>query len=48
MDWIGLLETVSRMQPKIPVIMITGFWGVEIEETAGIKEQGDLLIIYSA
>jgi FixJ family two-component response regulator len=32
MDGIGLLETVSRMQPSIPVIMITGFGGVEIEE----------------
>ncbi len=47
MDGICLLETVSRMQPKIPVIMITGFWGVEIEENAGIKDQGDFVINHS-
>jgi len=38
MDGIGLLETVSRMQPKIPVIIITGFGGVEIEEEC--REKG--------
>jgi hypothetical protein len=48
MDGIGLWETVSRMQPKIPVIRITGFWGVEIEENAGIKDQGDFVINHSA
>jgi DNA-binding NtrC family response regulator len=32
MNGIGLLETVSRMRPGIPVMIITGFGGEEIEE----------------
>jgi DNA-binding NtrC family response regulator len=32
MTGISLLETVSQMEPTIPVIMITGFGGAEIEE----------------
>ena len=33
MDGLSLLDKVNRMEPRIPVVMITGFGGVEIEET---------------
>ena len=32
MDGISLLDEVNSMKPRVPVVMITGFGGAEIEE----------------
>jgi FixJ family two-component response regulator len=42
MDGIGLLETVLRMQARIPVNMITGFGVWMKEECRGIGAMGIL------
>lgn|SRR5574341_1314449 len=33
MDGVTLLDRVNAMKPRIPVVMITGFGGPEVEET---------------
>jgi len=33
MDGIALLDHVNTLKPRIPVVMITGFGGPEVEET---------------